>query len=277
MKKDLLMGVLIGLSGLLAAQNQPPPGPEDAYQKAATVLRQDLENHKNELANQAEAQRLEFKALVSEEVDSIRDYNDWLLWGIVGTFGISLIGWFGVWRRTNKFVATEMEDKVQSEVLTRLPQRVEDTLKDLIQKESTPLLELIQDKTLEGKIREEAFALICFDEADQKEAMELMRILGFRAAQPQLLADYSGNPQTELVVYYDMNQKMIKEKDQVLIDHLADARQRAKGTIFVFAYPGYWKDLNLYKDMANAANSPYTLYARLVESLSFLHLKKKRT
>lgn len=277
MNKFTLWGLLLLLAGGLPAQSPGGPSINEAYQQLGAVMEHDLNNHKHELRNESETVRLKLQAEVNEKLQEIRAERSRLEYLIYIMGGLTAIGWISTWWGTNNFIRGQLRQMVRDRVHNQYPELVRHELKGIIQKGSAELNEVIRKQSLEWQIRAESFSVICADKADEKEARQLLQTLGFSQPQFCLLDEYDGVPQDQLVVYYDMKQKMLGKKDNVLIRQLADARQRADGTIFVFAIPGYWSDLNNYKDLANAANSPYTLYARLVESLSFLYLKNNRS
>lgn len=278
MKKYVIIIGLIGSTVLGYAQKSDGLSPDQAYDKVAKVLEKDLENHKIDLKNQFEATRLKFKADMEAGMSEVRDQSSMirLLFLILG--GLTVVGWIGSWWGLYRFTQNKLQSAVNTIVAKDYPKQVEKELRKLVSKGSQNLVELIQERSFENEVRREmSFCVVCQDKDELSKASSLLEnIFGFRKAKLVLWDDFEGTAKEDLIVYYDFNGEMVNEHKTDMLEQLADAVQHYQDKIYILAYQGWLNELKDYREVANAANSPYTLYSRMMESLTYLYLKKRK-
>ena len=265
------------LPSTVFAQDQGEILPLDSYRQVENALAKDLQNHKNDLANQMEAKRLEYQADANKKMNEIQDASAqirvmlWFFGGItfVGLISIFWGGMIYVKRKVLKFV--------QEQVDLEYPKLVDKKLRKIFEDDAEQLTELIQDKSFEQQMKESVpFMVLAADNSDKKEAKQMIKeTLGFKKAEFILLEDYDPAKKFPMVIVYDLNDKLVNGQENKLQTLLADAKQLDDGTIYLLALQSHWQALNHYRAIANAANSAFTLYGQMLDTLSFIYLSKK--
>lgn len=251
------------------------------------VIKQ-LELYKTELANTAEANRLELKKQVDQQVIEVKASSAWIetlayIFGIISVG--SLIG--GILFLRNRMIGFG-KAYLEGYVADKYPNMVRGELKRILEDENEALDQAIAAKTLESRLRKKfPIRVLVVDEEDLKQArQEISVIHEYENVTYQKVDEYSGNDKhDELVVFFSLNGRMVGktkgEKDDIVERILADELTRWKKgelkNIFVLATNEQWDPLfsKDFRKICNSGQSPYVLDARMMESLTYLYKRNK--
>lgn len=274
MKTLKIVGLLVLMISVTQANYAQKDGetlPFETYRQVEKALERDVRNHRDALTNEMEAQRNEWTAEMNDKVHEVRDASfriELMIWALGG---MTFAGWLGFGWGAVRYVRKQVREFVHEQVKEEYPDLVNRRLKEMMKEDSEELTELINQQSFEYKAKEEmAFPVLCANKTDIVEARNLIEgKLGYEKASFQLFDDFKDNHQHPIVIIYDFNDHLINEKETAVQEILADAKQYGKDTIYLLATQRHWPALNHYRDQANAANSKFTLAARMMESLNF--------
>lgn len=172
--------------------------------------------------------------------------------------------------------------------------KVEEMVTKLIHKERSTFLEMISLHKLEAQIKMGTKLLLIYNDehvGEDEEGMRLLKeIYGFENIQVYKFYDsipdeafYREN-EINAVVFYDALQtlevdRMERYMQEIRLDFLASHSEQEivdiPFTFLVYTSRSKLDFMDDYRDVANAANSKYTLYARLMESIRYQHYIKE--
>ena len=176
--------------------------------------------------------------------------------------------------QANQRIEEEVQ-KITSTSLTEFKEETRETIAHILQKKTAEVSGFVDLIELEAKFKESKSLLVLVENKKYEPlATKLIKeTLGFKNAIIESYSRAFDLPKAaKLIVLFNDPENFNPNTLSKLLEAGFDDRKH----VFIYYAAENWKPLENYRPIANAANSRFTLYARILESLKYLHFSKDK-
>lgn len=279
MKKAIYLLCLVWLTATQAnAQSAPPASP--APNESLAEKRMDEMVQLRLQALKAETEKAD--AQLHFELQSLEQGQEKLTWGTalkwLGLTGFSGLLLFAGWvLKFRGWADKKLKENATNYLRKKTPEILIKALTDTAEENKENIRALVQSHEKEKMILDERpFLVICHNPDEKTEAMKVLKDqMKFQKCVPILASEMVEEKLGEyhLVVLWG-----IKKEFEDLHNRLRDYFLRVKQTGIAIAFLYYTENnrndlVGSNRELCNAANSPYTLYGQIMQTLKYFDLK----